>query len=59
MARMIELDGTWYVLTDPVPRLYRPESKRDGMQCLCSGIEREATAQEVEAWKGEQRKETA
>ena len=42
------MDGRWYVLSDPVPRLQLPDSELDGVQCMCSGM-REATAEEIQA----------
>lgn len=40
-----------HIVTDTTERMQLPNSKRPGWQCLCSGVMRRATAEEVEAWR--------
>ena len=46
--RLIWLNSIPYVVTQSVPRHH---AKADGMQCLCCGIVRRATPEDVRAWR--------
>jgi hypothetical protein len=50
MIRLTWLPEGPYVLTEPTERQQSPQSKRDGVQCMCCAM-RPATAEEVRLWK--------
>jgi hypothetical protein len=48
MIRLAWLPDGPYVLTDPTERL-----SKDGYQCMCSGIVRRATEEDLAMWRKE------
>lgn len=51
MIRLMRLPDGLYVVTAPIPRLHLPSSKHEGMQCMCCGIVRRATPEDINQWR--------